>query len=77
MIIDHDLDHEHHHQHHLHHVMHEVATAEEVHHKVEPLRILEGGVQPCQEPGGRSELISCHLSSQSFSILIPFLIFES
>ena len=57
---DHDLNHEHHHQHHLHHVMHEVATTKEVHHKVESLRILEGGVQPCQEPGEWSELISCH-----------------
>ena len=50
------LDHEHRHNHHLHHVMHEVATAEELHHKEEALRILEGGVQPSKEPGGRSEM---------------------
>ena len=52
--------------------MHEVATAEEVHHKEESLRILEGSVQACQEPGGWPEIISCDLWSQCFYHLDPF-----
>ena len=51
---------------HLHHVMHEITATKEVHHKEEPLIVLEGGMEPCQEPGWSEmkmmmAMISCHL----------------